>query len=144
MNSFIVILKSMLYFISRVFSIFKTPSFGVVNGALWWFIMLRFWLMISSRGMMDRGMMNWNMVGNTMMNRGSMVDWSPMVDKSSWVMGRSRVVDRFRLVIRFWLVVRFWAVINRGCVVHRFNWAISRGGGVAIHWGIGMNCCHSH
>jgi len=130
----------MLDLISWVFSIFKTPSFGVVNGALWWFIMVRLWLMISSRGMMDRGM-----VGNNMMSRGSMVDWATVVDKSSWMMGWSGMVDRFRLVIRFRLVVRFWAwVINRGCVVYRLNRAISGGGGVSIHWGIGMNCCHSH
>ena len=100
--------------------------------------MLRFWLMISSRGMMDRGMMD-----KGMMKR-SLVNWCGMVDKSSWVMGGSRVVDRFWLVVRFLLVVRFWAMMNRGCVVHRFSWAISGGGGVAIHWGIGMNCCHSH
>jgi len=56
LDTFVVILKSMLYLIGWVFSIFKTPCFGVINGALWWFVMIRLWLMISCWSMMNRGM----------------------------------------------------------------------------------------
>ena len=113
--------------------------------------MSRFWLMISSWSMV-----NWCMVCYCMVNR------SRMVDKCCWVVNRSSMVNRFRLVIRFWLIIGFWLIIRfwlmiglwlmvgRGCVVDRFNWAISWGGGVTIHWGISFsisfsqNCCHCY
>jgi len=139
LDTLVVILKSMLNLISWVFSIFKTPCFRVINGALWWFVMIRFWLMISCRSMMNRGMVY------GVVNRGSMMHWSPMVDKSSRVMDRGCMVHRFRLMIRCRLVVRFWGrVIDRGSVVNRLNRAISWGGGVTIYWGIGVDCGHSH
>jgi len=140
LDTLVVILKSMLNLISWVFSIFKTPCFRVINGALWWFVMIRLWLMISCWSMMNRSVVN-----NSMMNWSSMVNWSPMVDKSSRVMDRGCMVHRFRLMIRCRLVVRFLGrVIDRGSVVNRLNRAICWGGGVTIYWGIGVDCGHSH
>ena len=126
----------MLNLISWVFGIFKTPSFGVIYGALGRFVMSRFWLVISCWSMV-----NWGMVCN------SMVNWSSMVDKSCWVMNRSSMVDRFRLVVRFRLMVRFRLVIDRGSVVDWFNGAIGWGGGVTIDWAnwvVGVHCCRCY
>ena len=134
----------MFNLIGRVFSVFKAPSFGVINRALRGLIVIRFWFMIGSRSMVS----NWGMVDNwgVVDYRGvvdSMVDWgNRVVDKSSWVVSHwSFMVDGFRFMIRL-----RGGMVDGGGVVHRFNWTISWSRGVAINYRmiIGFNCCHCH
>jgi len=119
----------MLYLVCGILFIFKTPSFGVINGALWGFIVIRFWLMVGSRGVM-----HWGMVNNCMVNWSSMVNWATMVDKGSRVMGRSSMIDRLRA-----------GVIDRGGVIYRLDRSVGWGRGVAIYGGIiGMHGGSGH
>ena len=98
--------------------------------------MIRLRLMVSSWGMVYRGMVN-----HSMMYWSSMVNWATMVDKSSRVVGnRSSMVDRLSS-----LVDRFRArVVHRGGVIHRLCRTIGWGWGITIHRGIGMHGGSGH
>ena len=114
-----MVLKGMLNLISGVFRIFKTPSLGVLNRTLWWFIVGRFRLMV--RG--SRDMMNWGMMNNSMVNWSCMVDWGySMVDKSSW----GSMVGGLR------------GMVHRAFVVDWLNRTICWGWGVTIHLSISL------
>ena len=92
-------------------------------------------LMVSSWGVVNRGM-----VDNSMMDRSSMVNWATMMDKSSWVGGRSSMVGRFSSMVD-WFRAR---VVYRGGVVHRLCRTICWGRGITIHGGIGMHGGSGH
>ena len=93
-----MILESMLDLISWVFSIFKTPCFGVINGALWWFVMIRFWLIISCWSMMNRGM------AYCVVNRCRLVVrfWGRVIDRGSVVNRLNRAISWGGGVTIYW------------------------------------------
>lgn len=153
LDTFVVVLESVLDLISRIFRVLQTPSLRVTHGTLRRLVvfglvvglglMIRCRmmdrLMISGRLMVRSGVVNRLMVRGRLMVR-SMVDRGLMVNRShgSWVSNnRSDVAGHLRGV-------------DWSCVIHWLHGAIGRGsGGIAIHscvvdgtssFGISVDC----